>query len=88
VLFGVVEIAEIVYAVAKRTSLLIIGVVDNDLSKQGRIFNGLEIGSPDDIQIVHPDAVVITSFGRQEEIFGQVRQIVGDKIKIIKLSEI
>ena len=88
VLFGVAETAEIVYAAAKRTALVIIGVVDSDPSKQGRIFNGLEIRAPEDITEIRPDAVVITSFGRQEEIFQQVRTISGKKIKIIKLSDI
>jgi predicted transcriptional regulator len=88
VLFGVAETAEIVYAAAQRTALVIIGVVDNDVSKQGRIFNGLEIRPPGDIMEIRPDAVVITSFGRQEEIFAQVRRISGDAIKIRKLSDI
>ena len=88
VLFGVAETAEIVYAAAKRTALVIIGVVDSDTSKQGKIFNGLEIRSPHDLNQIQPDAVVITSFGRQEEIFQQVRSISGDQIKIRKLSDI
>ena len=88
VLFGVAETAEIVYAAAKRTALVIIGVVDSDDSKQGRIFNGLKIRSPEGIKEIRPDAVVITSFGRQEEIFQQVRTISGDQIKIRKLSDI
>jgi predicted transcriptional regulator len=88
VLFGVAETAEIVYAAAKRTALVIIGVVDSDGSKQGRIFNGLEIRSPEDIREIRPDAVVITSFGRQEEIYRQVGTLCGDQIKIRKLSDI
>ncbi len=88
VLFGVAETAEIVYAAAKRTALVIIGVVDSDDAKQGRIFNGLKIRSPEDIGEIRPDAVVITSFGRQEEIYHQVRALAGDEIKIRKLSDI
>lgn len=88
VLFGVAETAEIVYAAAKRTALVIIGVVDSDTDKQGKIFNGLEIRSPQDINLIRPDAVVITSFGRQEEIFQQVRTISGETIRIRKLSDI
>ena len=88
VLFGVAETAEIVYAAAKQTDLVIIGVVDSDDTKQGRIFNGLEIKSPEEINKIRPDAVVITSFGRQEEIYRQVRTISGDRIKIRKLSDI
>lgn len=88
VLFGVAETAEIVFAAVKRTALVVIGVVDSDDSKQGRIFNGLEIRSPEDITEIRPDAVVITSFGRQEEIYQQVRAIAGNEIKIRKLSDI
>lgn len=88
VLFGVAETAEIVYAAVKRTALVIIGVVDSDGLKQGRLFNGLEIRSPRAIQEIRPDAVVITSFGKQEEIYQQVRKISGSTIKIRKLSDI
>jgi predicted transcriptional regulator len=88
VLFGVAETAEIVHAAAKRTSLVIVGVVDSDKSKQGTFFNGMEIRSPKAILEIQPDAVVITSFGKQEEIYQQVRKISGDAIKIRKLSDI
>ena len=88
VLFGVAETAEIVYAAVKRTELVIIGVVDSDESKQRQIFNGLEIRPPKDIREIAPDAVVITSFGCQEEIYQQVRNILDDNIKIRKLSDV
>jgi predicted transcriptional regulator len=88
VLFGVAETAEIVFAAANRTELVIVGVVDSDESKQGQIFNGLEIRSPEDIPEIAPDAVVITSFGWQEQIYQQVSTTVGGHIKIRKLSDI
>lgn len=88
VLFGVAETAEIVFASAKQTPLVIIGVVDSDPSKQRQIFNGLEIQSPEEIRGIQPDAVVITSFGKQEEIYRQIQTISGNEIKIIKLSDI
>jgi predicted transcriptional regulator len=88
VLFGVAETAEIVYAAVQQTALDIVGVVDSDPQKHGRRFNGMEIQSPGAIQTIQPDAVVITSFGKQEEIYRQVRMIVGTTIKIIKLSDI
>lgn len=88
VLFGVAETAEIVYAAAKRTELEIVGVVDSDKAKQGQIFNGLEIRCPEDIREIAPDAVVITSFGWQQEIYQQVRTILYDNIKIKKLSDV
>jgi len=88
VLFGVAETAEIVYAAIKQTQLEITGVVDSDVNKQGRVFNGLKIQSPDQLEKIKPDAVVITSFGRQEEIYHQVRRLAGDEIEIKKLSDI
>ncbi|WP_155302836.1 winged helix-turn-helix transcriptional regulator [Desulfosarcina widdelii] len=88
VLFGAAETAEIVYAAAKRTGLAIIGIVDSDEDKQGRIFNGQEIKAPQDISGIEPDAVVITSFGRQEEIYQQVRSIVNNSTQVKRLSDI
>ena len=88
VLFGAAETAEIVYAATKRTGLVIIGIVDSDPAKQGRVFNGLEIREPEDIREIAPDAVVITSFGRQEEIYRQVRLLVGNSIRVKRLSDI
>lgn len=88
VLFGVAETAEIVHAAVKRTALVITGVVDSDRSKQGRIFNGMKIKAPQSIKEIKPDAVVITSFGRQEEIYQQVKSFSGKRIKIRKLSDI
>jgi len=87
-LFGVAETAEIVFAAVKRSAMTVIGVVDSDETKQGQTFNDLVIKSPEDIKEMRPDAVVITSFGRQEEIYEQVRTISGGEIKIRKLSDI
>lgn len=88
ILFGVAETAEIVSAAVQRTDLVIIGVVDNDVAKQGKIFNGMEIKPPAQIEMMCPDAVVITSFGKQEEIYQQVCQMSSKAIKIKKLSDV
>ena len=62
------------------------------LGWNGAINSGLKtiglIEEPLEFLLYSPDAVVITSFGRQEEIFQQLRTIAGDEIKIIKLSDI
>lgn len=88
VLFGAAETAEVVHAALKDTDLVMIGVVDSDGTKHGKPFNGLIIQPPEKLTKIKPDAVVITSFGRQEEIFNSVRNIVGDRIKIKRLSDI
>ena len=85
VLFGVAETAEIVYAAAKDVPVSIVGVLDNDRAKQGRFFNGLEIQSPMAVKKLNPDAVVITSFGKQEEIYQQMLELTDNHIEIKKL---
>nr|WP_162459247.1 winged helix-turn-helix transcriptional regulator [Desulfosarcina ovata] len=87
VLFGVAETAEVVYAAIKQTPLVVDAVVDSDEKKQGKLFNGLVIQAPDTLQWMHPDAVVITSFGKQEEIYTSVKTLVPSKVKIKRLSE-
>lgn len=86
-LFGVAETAEVVHAAMKQTDLVIVGVVDSDTKKQGKPFNGLVIQAPEMLQQMHPDAVVITSFGKQEEIYESVKNLVREGVKIKRLSE-
>ena len=88
VLFGVAETAEVVFAAIKQSPLVVIGVVDSDPAKQGNLFNGLIVREPQKLEEINPDAVVITSFGKQDEIHECIRDIVGDKIKIKKLTEV
>ncbi len=86
-LFGVAETAEVVHAAMKHTDLTIVGVVDSDTGKQGNSFNGLVIQAPKALIEMKPDAVVITSFGKQEEIYSSVKKLTGKGIKIKRLSE-
>lgn len=88
VLFGVAETAEVVFAAIKNSPLVVIGVVDSDPTKQGNSFNGLIVQEPQKMEEINPDAVVITSFGKQDEIHECIRQLVGDKIMVKKLSEV
>ena len=87
VLFGVAETAEVVHAAMKQTGLVIVGVVDSDTEKQGQPFNGLVIQHPEMLQQMQPDAVLITSFGRQEEIYATVKSLVKADVKIKRLSK-
>ena len=88
VLFGAAETAEVVHLAIKETQLVMIGVVDSDAAKHGKPFNGLIIQAPEEIKRIRPDAVIITSFARQEEIHGYLKKLIGKKIKIKKLSDL
>ena len=87
-LFGAAETAEVAHAAIKKTRLVMIGVVDSDPKKHGRPFNGLLIQPPEELKLIHPDAVVITSFARQNEIEKSIRQYIGKGTKVKKLSEL
>ena len=87
-LFGVADTAEIVHAAIKDTRLVVTGVVDSDKNKHGKAFNGLIVQAPESIKEMRPDAIVITSFGKQEEIEERIRQIGYKDTNVIRLSDI
>ena len=87
-LFGAAETAEVVYAAIKQTPLVVVGVVDNDESKIGKPFNGLFIQPPYKLKEINPDAVLITSYAKQEEIHAHIRNVIGKKIRVKKLSDL
>ena len=88
VLFGAAETAEVVYAAIRSSSLKVIGVVDSDTCKQGKTFEQLTIQSPAVIKMLNPDAIIVTSFGQQEEICRTIQALVGDAVPIKRLSTI
>ena len=88
VLFGVAETAEVVHAAIKDTALVVIGVVDSDSAKHGRPFNGLIIQAPDLVRQIRPDAVLITSFARQDEIHNDLQKLIGNELQIKTLTDL
>lgn len=85
-LFGAAETAEVVFAAIQKTPLTVTSIFDSDQIKQGKLFNGLVIQSPEALKQFNGDAVVITSFARQEEIYKSIKEIVGNLIRVKKLS--
>jgi predicted transcriptional regulator len=82
VLFGAGETAEILYNASKSLDLEIIGIVDNDPEKQGKLFGNLIIQTPEFIERINPDGVIIASIGRQDEIYEQIRSLTAKGISI------
>jgi predicted transcriptional regulator len=87
-LFGAAETAEVVMAAIRETPLQVMAVMDSDPGKQGTAFHGLIVQKPEALSRTGVDAVVITSFGRQEEIHDDVCRLVGKGMKIIRLSDL
>jgi DNA-binding MarR family transcriptional regulator len=88
VLFGAAETAEVVHTAAKETPLRVTGVVDSDPAKQGTPFNGLLIQHPGALKQIQADAVLITSFAKQAEIYESIRRLIGKHIKVKTLSDL
>ncbi len=86
VLYGASDTAEVVMSAIPHTRLVVIGIVDGDPAKQGRLFNGTLIQTPESISQIDPDAVLITSFARQDEIYNNIETIIGDNIKVLTLT--
>ncbi len=87
-LFGAAETAEVVHAAAKDLPLQIEAVVDSNPAKQGTRFNGLTILAPEELKKKNIDAILITSFARQTEIQGLIKNLLGDSVKIRTLSDL
>ena len=86
VLFGASETAEILYNASKSLDLEIIGIVDNDPDKQGKLFGNLIIQPPEFIERINPDGVIIASVGRQDEIYEQINSLSSKGISIRTIS--
>ncbi|THB78645.1 MAG: winged helix-turn-helix transcriptional regulator [Desulfobacteraceae bacterium] len=88
VLYGASDTAEIVYSAIKKTELTLTGVVDNDPNKIGKLFFGTMIHPPLKINEIRPDALMITSFARQNEILEMLEGKIDDQIKIKMVSRL
>lgn len=88
VLYGASDTAEVVVSAIPHTRLVVIGIVDGDPVKQGHIFNGTLIQAPEAISQIDPDAVLITSFARQDEIYNNIESIVGEDIEVLTLTDL
>ena len=86
-LYGASGTAEVVYAALKETPLTVVAVFDSDPGKHGQDFNNFTIQPPEALTALAADAVVITSFAKQEEIHRLIHQQIGDRMPICKLSE-
>jgi len=68
VLYGAGEVMEASYRLAYGEGLQVVGVVDDDVTKQGLSKGGLVVEPPSAINELEPDAVLITTFRHAAEI--------------------
>ena len=86
-LFGASETCEVVLqALRAAGGFEVVALVDNDPDKAGKTLGGNVISPPVALASLRPQAVVITSFGRQEEIYEQLAAPCRDNsVEIVRL---
>jgi DNA-binding MarR family transcriptional regulator len=82
VFFGAADAGELVFNASLNLPIKILAIVDNDTGKHGKKFGELVVTSPKDIESYHPDGIIITTFGRVEEIYAELDPLRRRGIKI------
>ena len=72
VLFGASETCEVLLSALRDSAFEVVAVLDNDPEKQGKRFHGQIIASPRILDGLACQAVIVTSFGHQDEIREQL----------------
>jgi DNA-binding MarR family transcriptional regulator len=85
VVFGAAETGELIFSAAKSTPLTIVGWVDNDIAKHKYRFGDLQVCPPNTIESYSPDAVLIASSGKTDEIHRQLRHLSKKGINVVTL---
>ncbi|WP_461210591.1 winged helix-turn-helix transcriptional regulator [Desulfocurvus sp. DL9XJH121] len=74
-LWGASETCEVVLSAIRDTDLSVLALLDSDPAKHGTLLAGHAILPPEVLPSLHCDAVVITSFGRSQDIHAQLRPL-------------
>jgi DNA-binding MarR family transcriptional regulator len=85
VLFGAAETGELAYVAAKATPIHIVGWVDNDVTKHRLRFGEIRVASPSLIETFQPDAILIASSGKADEIRRQLQSFPQKGIAVVTL---
>ena len=85
VVFGAAETGELIFSAAKSTPMRIVGWVDNDVAKHQHRFGDLQVRPPDMIESYRPDAVLIASSGKTDDIHRQLRHLAQKGITVVTL---
>jgi hypothetical protein len=84
VFYGAGEVLEVVRPLAEAEGLRIVGVVDDDPNKQGRL-GTVEVAPPESIVATEPDAVVITTFSHVSEIRSRLEAVGSPSVRVVAL---
>lgn len=87
-LYGAGEVAETILSVIRdRENIIklnIVGIIDDDMKKQGKIILGYKIISSDMIKKYNHDAIVITSYTYEDKIRKRMEEVGYDEDKVVR----
>ncbi|MFH1673096.1 MAG: hypothetical protein ABIF87_06695, partial [Pseudomonadota bacterium] len=75
VFFGAAETCEVVFTAIKKTPMRVVGIVDNDVKKHGINFFDFIITSPEILNHIDFDGIIITTFANQDAIYNQIKYL-------------
>lgn len=85
-LYGASETCEVVLSAIRDTPFRVSAVVDSDPARQGGSFHGHTVDAPEALCRADCKAVVITSFGRQDEIFQELSRLgLSQAMEVVRL---
>ncbi len=85
VLYGAAETGEIALTAGDELGFDILAIVDSNPAKHGKCIGRKKVKPPAIIRKLKPDAVVISSFGHQEQIYEQIKDLESLGIAIRRL---
>ena len=85
-LYGAAETGELAYQVCLELGHEVVGVVDQDPSRQGNHLFACRVSDPSKLTTMKPDVVFITSMGHADEIAGQLDGLRSRGVKIFSMS--
>jgi len=85
VLYGAAETGEIALTAGNELGMDILAIVDGNPKKHGLPIGRKKVRSPKVIEKLKPNAVVISSFGHQKQIYEQIKGLKSQGIAIRKL---
>jgi DNA-binding MarR family transcriptional regulator len=86
IFYGVSDEMEVAYVTLQGVDLDLVGIVDDDVEKQGMELFGYRVQKPEAIPSLRPDGVLITSLIDTERIFGGLKKRIDiTKIRVARL---
>ncbi len=85
-LYGAAETGELVYQVCQEMGHQVVGVVDQDPSRQGCRMFGCRVSDPSTLEKMKPEVVFITSMGHAEEISEELEPLRNCGVKVLVMD--